>query len=103
MAIIDVNTSILLRIIDTGPGIPVELRERVFDRFYRIVGTAQTGSGLGLAIVKQIAELHHAQMTLNTPANGVGLQIDILFSKMSPVSVDKKSHKNGGNAGVNSD
>lgn len=91
--IIDINSSILLRIIDTGPGIPVELRERVFDRFYRIVGTAQTGSGLGLAIIKQIAELHHAQITLNTPANGIGLQIDILFSKMSPISVDRKSHK----------
>jgi len=93
VSIIDTNNFIVLRITDTGPGIPAELRERVFDRFYRIIGTTQTGSGLGLAIVKQIAELHHAQITLNTPASGIGLQIDILFSKMSPLPINRKSQK----------
>lgn len=93
VAIIDSGDAILLRITDTGPGIPAELRERVFDRFYRIVGTTQTGSGLGLAIVKQIAELHHAKIILNTPTNGIGLQIDILFPKIHSLSVHKKNPK----------
>ncbi len=101
VAIINTNNAITLRVTDTGAGIPIELHERVFDRFYRILGTTQTGSGLGLAIVKQIAELHHAQIHLDTPANGVGLQIDILFHKPSthrtslPTS-RQKQRKHGG-------
>lgn len=44
---------------DSGPGIPVENRERVFERFYRSPeARSQPGSGLGLAIVKQTVERH---------------------------------------------
>lgn len=79
--IIDTGTQIILRVTDTGTGIPMELRERVFERFYRILGTKASGSGLGLAIVSQIAKLHRAKITLSTPANGVGLQFDVAFPK----------------------
>ncbi|MCD6039916.1 MAG: qseC [Gammaproteobacteria bacterium] len=79
IVIMNTNDAILLRVTDTGLGIPRELHERVFDRFYRVLGTTQTGSGLGLAIAKQIAKLHHAQINLSTPQNGMGLQIDVLF------------------------
>src|SRR5579872_673801 len=65
---------ITFRVTDSGPGIPTELRERVFERFYRILGTQAQGSGLGLAIVNQIADLHHAKIKLSTPKNGKGLQ-----------------------------
>ncbi len=80
--IIDNKQQIILRFTDTGPGIPVELRERVFERFFRILGTTESGSGLGLAIVSQIAELHHAQITLSTPASGTGLQFDVAFPNL---------------------
>jgi two-component system sensor histidine kinase QseC len=73
---------VTLRIVDSGSGIPVELRERVFERFYRILGTQAQGSGLGLAIVSQIAELHHAKISLSTPANGKGLQFEITFPRI---------------------
>ncbi|UNJ99074.1 sensor histidine kinase N-terminal domain-containing protein [Ralstonia insidiosa] len=43
---------------DTGPGIPVAERERVMQRFYRILGTQAEGSGLGLAIVREIVQQH---------------------------------------------
>jgi len=44
---------------DAGPGIPVEERESVFDRFHRVEATRTLpGSGLGLAIVRQVAEAH---------------------------------------------
>lgn len=43
---------------DTGPGIPVTERERVMQRFYRILGTQAEGSGLGLAIVREIVQQH---------------------------------------------
>lgn len=44
---------VLVQITDTGPGIPAEERERIFDRFYRVPGTPGQGSGLGLAIVRR--------------------------------------------------
>ncbi|MFP3656271.1 sensor histidine kinase, partial [Burkholderia sp. SIMBA_052] len=44
-----------LRIRDSGPGIQVSERERVFDPFYRSLGSGQVGSGLGLSIVKAIS------------------------------------------------
>lgn len=73
------HEQIILRITDSGPGIPLELRARVFERFYRILGTQAQGSGLGLAIVSQIAALHHAHIALGIPANGRGLQFDVHF------------------------
>lgn len=79
--IADDNQSVSLRVIDNGPGIPVELRERVFERFFRILGTKASGSGLGLAIVSQIAELHHAQINLSSPPSGKGLQFEVVFPK----------------------
>lgn len=73
--------TLVFRVIDTGTGIPVELRERIFERFYRILGTNTSGSGLGLAIVSQIAKLHHAHITLSTPKSGIGLQFDVAFPR----------------------
>lgn len=81
ISIVNTTKKIILRVMDTGSGIPVELRERVFERFYRILGTKASGSGLGLAIVSQIAALHHAEINLSTPPNGIGLQFDVAFPK----------------------
>jgi two-component system sensor histidine kinase QseC len=81
VAIIETETHVILRVTDSGTGIPPELRERVFERFYRILGTKASGSGLGLAIVSQIAKLHNADISLHTPLNGLGLQFDVAFPK----------------------
>lgn len=50
----------LVRVCDRGPGIPPELRERIFEAFYRMPGHSEHsgGVGLGLSLVKQIAERH---------------------------------------------
>ena len=53
-----------LEVADSGAGIPVEERQRVFDRFYRREGTGEPGTGLGLAIVQAIARRHGAEVTL---------------------------------------
>lgn len=74
----DANFAVL-EITDTGPGIPEELRDRVFERFFRALGHKSTGSGLGLAIVKQICELHNAKITLHTPEKGSGLIVKVSF------------------------
>ena len=78
------NEKIVFRVIDSGPGIPAEFRERVFERFFRVLGTTAPGSGLGLAIVSQIADLHKAQLVIKTPPNGLGLQFDVIFPKFDP-------------------
>lgn len=67
-----------LRVSDAGPGIPVELRERVFDRFFRDPNQMQSGSGLGLAIVKAVAQQHNSSISLNTSAEG-GLMVTVDF------------------------
>ncbi|OGT37274.1 MAG: hypothetical protein A3F12_05550 [Gammaproteobacteria bacterium RIFCSPHIGHO2_12_FULL_38_14] len=81
VAIIDTPKQIIFRVIDTGSGIPAELHERVFERFYRVLGTKASGSGLGLAIVHQISNLHHGEIMLSTPPQGKGLQFDVAFPK----------------------
>ena len=53
--ITDLEDELTVRISDQGPGIPVEDRERVFERFYQS-HPGRDGSGLGLAVVKRIAE-----------------------------------------------
>ena len=53
------DSRLLVRVSDTGPGIPTEDRERVFERFVRLdPARAAGGSGLGLAIARWIAEAH---------------------------------------------
>jgi len=47
---------------DTGPGIPEELRERLFDRFWQARGADRRGLGLGLHIAKSIAEAHGGRL-----------------------------------------
>lgn len=79
--ILNKSDAIILQVIDNGPGIPDKLRARVFERFFRVLGTNAQGSGLGLAIVEQIAKLHKGSITLETPEKGTGLQIEIHFPK----------------------
>src|SRR5450756_1374030 len=60
----------VVQVEDTGPGIPEDEREQVFQPFYRALGTDVDGSGLGLAIVKEIADQHGATVaTADAPAS----------------------------------
>lgn len=68
----------VLEVSDTGPGIPADERERVFDRFYRGSTDTETGSGLGLAIVRTIAERHRATVHLRDAPAG-GLLVRVVF------------------------
>ena len=55
---------VVLQVEDSGPGIAAAERDKVFQPFYRSLGTNVDGSGLGLAIVREIAQQHHAEVTL---------------------------------------
>ena len=88
----DPNT-VLLTVTDQGPGIAPELRERVFERFFRAPGQTLSGSGLGLAIAKAVADRHGATLKLSNGPDGLGLQV-LLRMRMplgmpSPIKLDQ--------------
>lgn len=71
---------VILRVADSGPGIPVAEREKVFKRFYRSIDSSTTaGSGLGLSIVQRIIEIHNAKAELGESRHH-GLQFDVHFT-----------------------
>lgn len=75
-----VDTAVELLVVDHGPGIAPEERERLRRPFER--GSAEDpagGSGLGLALVDQIAAIHHAQFILGSPLEGTGVEAMIRF------------------------
>ncbi|HEY7761083.1 MAG TPA: ATP-binding protein [Burkholderiales bacterium] len=74
----------VLTVRDTGPGIPAEERDRVFDRFYRRESGGVDGSGLGLAIVKAIAERHAATIALEDGPDANGLVVRISLPAIWP-------------------
>jgi two-component system sensor histidine kinase QseC len=73
----DGKTSLTIR--DSGPGIPPEYRDRVFEWFFRVSGNSYHGSGLGFAIIEQAVKLHHAEINIFTPSSGTGLEVNIVF------------------------
>ncbi len=78
---------IVLQVEDTGPGIPEDEREQVFQPFYRALGTDVDGSGLGLAIVQEIADKHDATIAIDAaraPAPGTAQSPGALFTVRFP-------------------
>jgi two-component system OmpR family sensor kinase len=70
---------VMLQVKDSGPGISLEEQTRVFDAFYRSLGTEEAGSGLGLSIVKAIADRAGAQIRLGftDEENNSGLCVSV--------------------------
>jgi len=68
----DMSDSLMLRICDTGPGIPDADKQRIFERFVRLEQTRQTkrGSGLGLAIVDWVMQMHRGNISVNDSETG---------------------------------
>jgi signal transduction histidine kinase len=66
------NGQIILSVEDDGPGIPLEMREKVFERFYRGTGDRSGSSGLGLSIVRAVAQSHKGTVVLEEPLDGRG-------------------------------
>ena len=71
--------SVALRFSDDGPGIPPDLLERVFDRFFRLDTDQSRGCGLGLAIVADVAQAHggHARCF----SKGQGTVFEVILSR----------------------
>jgi K+-sensing histidine kinase KdpD len=72
-----------ITIADEGPGIPVDAREKVFERFFRMPGREPSdtrrprGVGLGLPIARRLVEAQSGRMWIETPASGRGTAVVI--------------------------
>jgi signal transduction histidine kinase len=67
----EVGQAVVIVIKDTGPGIPEQETEHIFEPFYRVEGVAAPGTGLGLAIAKALVELHEGRIWVeSSPGNG---------------------------------
>lgn len=79
--------NVLFSVRDTGIGIPADLREKIFDRFFHgstllpQLNTSQEGAGVGLALTKSLVELHKGKITVDSVAGGGSLFKVILPSK----------------------
>ena len=74
-----VDGEVILAVEDDGPGIPPELRDKVFERFFRGAGDRSGSSGLGLAIVRAVAQSHSGSVTLEEPLDGRGARFVVRF------------------------
>jgi two-component system sensor histidine kinase TctE len=99
--------SAFLEVDDTGPGIPESERQRVFDRFYRILGSNVDGSGLGLAIVREIAEQHSALLRVSfnpssdddsLPGTLISVEFEAVNSDDPTLVLDDAGPRSGGPA-----
>jgi two-component system sensor histidine kinase KdpD len=73
------NGSVLLELMDTGPGFPPQDEERIFEKFYRgAQEQTRSGTGLGLAICRGIVELHGGTIRAsNRPGGGAVFHIEL--------------------------
>jgi len=97
------NSHAVLQVQDNGPGIPIGMRERVFERFIQVeddVTRKHGGTGLGLAIVKEFVELHHGSIRETTPAGGGALFV-VTLPLRAPIDAPvKASSKRGSGPAV---
>ena len=74
-----VDQFVVLEVRNGGPMVPLELRERVFEPYYRLPNNVAEGSGLGLAIVKEIADQHEAKVSLQSIDGKEGTVVKVRF------------------------
>jgi signal transduction histidine kinase len=66
------DEGILVDIADTGPGIPADIQEKIFNLYYT---TRQNGNGIGLAITKQIVDAHNGQISVTSVPGGTVFRV----------------------------
>ncbi len=81
LTVAEAGDSILMRVADTGPGLPADMRGAAFERFVRADrDRGIKGHGLGLALVRAIAARHGARLTL--PEGNAGFTLEILWPRL---------------------
>ncbi len=82
------KNSVVVEVLDDGPGIPEQSLAHIFDRFYRVDGARSTrgnGSGLGLAIVKWIVQQHEGTVTVESKL-GEGTVFTVTLPALHPIN-----------------
>jgi PAS domain S-box-containing protein len=69
--------SVVVEVADNGPGVPRELRDRIFNAFFT---TKPQGSGLGLAIVRKVVDAHDGRIDIQTGAHGTCFRVTLPVS-----------------------
>ena len=77
---------VVFTVTDSGPGIPAEHRDFIFEKHYRGDRSHAVGSGLGLAIAKEMVELHGGLITLEDPGEGQGARFRVALPLTPPSS-----------------
>ena len=93
-----------VEIIDTGPGIPAEERQKIFEKFYQrsdIHTRQKGGSGLGLSITKSIVEAHGGRLWVDDGEQGEGSKFQFVLPSSSPAThqltdADQQEHTGNG-------
>ncbi|MCO5386842.1 MAG: ATP-binding protein [Desulfosporosinus sp.] len=74
------ESCVSVNIIDDGPGIPENLRQRILDPFFT---THKEGTGLGLTIAQQIILTHHGKLYFSDSSSSTGTEVTIDFPSLS--------------------
>jgi nitrogen-specific signal transduction histidine kinase len=69
--------TVVVEVADDGPGVPKELRDRIFNAFFT---TKPQGSGLGLAIVRKVVDAHDGRIDIQTGAHGTRFRVTLPVS-----------------------
>jgi two-component system OmpR family sensor kinase len=92
------SDAVLLEVADSGPGIPAEMRERVFERFVRGANGSDTdptgGTGLGLAMVRAIVASHGGTVTASSSEELGGARFLLSFPRRKKSPADVRSVRN---------
>lgn len=87
----DVPEAWSVEVVDHGEGVPKQLREKIFDRFWRVDNSRNRetgGSGLGLAIVRSIVQAHNGNVAVvETPGGGATFRVTLPAAPVTPESV----------------
>jgi K+-sensing histidine kinase KdpD len=84
-----------IAVVDDGPGIPMDLRERVFEKFFRIPGRDPVNSrlprgiGLGLPIARRLVQAQGGQVHIETPPGGRGTAVIMTLPLAAPIAVEE--------------
>jgi PAS domain S-box-containing protein len=77
---------VVVEVVDSGPGVPLEMRERLFQRFS--TGRARGGTGLGLFIVRQLAQAHGGDAYYRPPAGDTRGAFVVRLPRSGTAAVD---------------
>jgi two-component system sensor histidine kinase KdpD len=86
------NKALVIQIGDRGAGIPPELLERIFDKFYRLPGSATGGTGLGLSISRGLVEAHGGTLEAANRLEGGAVFTICLPLNGAPSPVQESTH-----------